>query len=90
MQIARLPVNFRAFYLVSRGQTTISAQGVIAQLRLRNHVNLFTPQDVDGVLRRKGYWKCARPFSARALILQAITPCAEIVVWPRETTFYCH
>ena len=26
-----------------------------------------------------------RPFSTRALILKAITPCVEIVVWLRET-----
>ena len=49
--------SFSRLALVSRGQTTISAQGVIA---------------------------CS--ISARALILQAITPCAEIVVWPRETS----
>ena len=52
-------------------------------------MNLLTPHNVDGVLRQKGYRKYTRPFSARALILEAIRPCAEIAVWPRETTSMC-
>ena len=40
---------------------------------------------MDGLLEQKGYRKCSRHFSARVLMLQAIMPCTEIVVWLHET-----
>ena len=39
---------------------------------------------MDGLLKQTGYRKFYRPFSM-GLILNAITSCAEMVVWLSET-----